>query len=197
MRHKRSLQPEYFEGIFAGSIDPWEFETSAYEKAKHDHTIAVLSGARYQRGLEIGCATGVLTTRLGTLCDTLLAIDVSSSALTQAQARCADQTHIGFQQMNFPTSTPTEAAFDLIVISEVAYYWDDRDLALAGRWLGRNLAPGGSLLLVHFTGETDYPQTADGAVEGLRQALGDRVEEADTTHCPGYRLDLWRRRPWA
>jgi len=197
MRHKRSLQPEYFERIFAGSIDPWEFETSAYEQAKHNHTIAVLSGTRYRRGLEIGCATGVLTNRLGTLCETLLAIDVSPSALTQAQNRCADQHHIGFQQMNFPASTPAEAAFDLIVISEVAYYWDDRDLTLAGRWLGRNLAAGGSLLLVHFTGETDYPQTADGAVEGLRQVLADSVEEADTKRRPSYRLDLWRRRPWA
>ena len=41
--------------------DPWEFETSEYEAAKYDATIAALEGRRYATGLEIGCSIGVLT----------------------------------------------------------------------------------------------------------------------------------------
>ena len=83
--------------------------------------------------------------------------------------------------------------FDLAVLSEVGYYLS-RD-ALAD-WAGRLAAavePGGHLALVHWTGETDYPLTADdvhalflGRAGDWRPVRGER---------PGaYRLDVLERR---
>lgn len=195
MRASKSLPPEYFERMFAGTPDPWAFETSSYEKAKYDHTLKALGERRYGRALEIGCANGVLTDRLARHCDGLLAIDVSKTALAAARARCGGQDHVQFACMHFPEDAPTGAPFDLILLSEVAYYWDDADLALAARRLVDLLAPGGDLLLVHWTGDTDYPQSGDDAVEALQGAMGSDVETAREERRPKYRLDLWRRRP--
>ncbi|MET3891941.1 SAM-dependent methyltransferase [Bosea sp. OAE506] len=195
MRPPRSLPPAYFEGMFKGTPDPWGFETSRYEQNKYDHSIAALSGRRYGQAFEIGCANGVLTQRLAHHCDDLLAVDVSETALASARARCAGQHNVRFACMNFPGDTPTGASFDLIMLSEVAYYWDDADLAHAARELVALLAFGGDLLLVHWTGATDYPQSGDGAVEALRRSMASAVETVIDERRPEYRLDLWRRRP--
>lgn len=76
----------------------------------------------------------------------------------------------------------------------MAYYWDDADLRRAADWMGKALAPGGDIVLVHWTGETDYPQTGDGAVQALRAAFGETIETVSTRREPEYRLDLWRMR---
>ena len=185
-----SVPPVYFEEMFAGNPDPWQFETSPYEHEKYDTSIGALAGRPYRRAFEVGCANGVLTERLALICDTLLSIDVSSSALASARTRNSQTAHVKFQEMVFPGQTPN-GSFDLIVLSEVVYYWSSGDIATAAAWISQRLEAGGDLLLVHWIGETDYPQTGDGAVEQLQQGLptmkiirADRYEK--------YRLDLWR-----
>ena len=185
-----SVPPVYFEEMFAGNPDPWQFETSPYEHEKYDTSIGALAGRPYRRAFEVGCANGVLTERLALICDTLLSIDVSSSALASARTRNSQTAHVKFQETVFPGQTPN-GWFDLIVLSEVVYYWSSGDIATAAAWISQRLKAGGDLLLVHWIGETDYPQTGDGAVEQLQQGLptmkiirADRYEK--------YRLDLWR-----
>jgi predicted TPR repeat methyltransferase len=191
---KRSLPADYFERMYAETADPWGFETSVYEAKKYDRTIAALGDRRYGEALEIGCANGVLTRRLAAHAEKLLAIDASATALGRARERCVDLSSVRMELMTFPTEAPTDATYDLVVMSEVAYYWDVDDLTLAAKWLRGQLAPGGDLLLVHWTGETDYPQTADDAVGGLRVAFDGGPEIAVSNRTADYRLDLWRRR---
>jgi predicted TPR repeat methyltransferase len=187
---RASVPPVYFEEMFASNPDPWQFETSPYESEKYATSIGALAGRRYHRAFEVGCANGVLTERLASICETLLSIDVSSSALATARTRNEQTAHVEFQELMFPGQTP-DGSFDLIVLSEVVYYWSSADIAAAAAWISQRLEPGGDLLLVHWIGETDYPQTGDGAVDRLRQGLptikiicADRYEK--------YRLDLWR-----
>jgi cyclopropane fatty-acyl-phospholipid synthase-like methyltransferase len=193
-RRNHSIEAGYFEGLYRAEADPWGFATSAYEQAKYDATLAALGTERSHRALEVGCAIGVLTTRLATVCDQLLAVEVSETALEAARSRCAALTNVALQRMSLPAEAP-EGQFDLIVLSEVAYYWDDADLARMGDLLRRRTQPGGRVLLVHWTGETDYPQTADAAVERLRQEVGPGVSVALADRTPDYRLDLWRFYP--
>lgn len=192
MRPDRSLPPSYFEAMFQGDPDPWGLESRTYEAEKFDASIAALGGRTYARAFEVGCAGGSLTRSLAPHCSQLLAIDVSETALDRARRKCVDQPQVRFERMVFPQSTPDIADVDLIVLSEVAYYWDDADLARAGMWMRDALGPGGDVLLVHWTGETDYPQTGDGAVEALRGVLGDCVETVVNHRESAYRLDLWR-----
>lgn len=185
-----SLPATYFDGIFAQDDDPWSLANSAYEAAKFDHTIAVLADRHYATALEIGCAHGVLTQRLAPLCSDLLAIDIAAKAIDQARARCRDFPQVRFARVGFPGETPESAALDLVLLSEVVYYWSDADIGVAAQWLKARVKPGGRILLVHYTGETDYPQTGDQAVTKLHAALGDAICVERAERKDKYRLDL-------
>lgn len=191
MRRERSIDPAYFEALYKDHGDPWHFETSAYEAAKYDATLAALPNERFASALEVGCANGVLTTRLGQRCDALLAVDVSDTALAAARARCADQPNVRVERRRLPAEAPA-GAFDLVLLSEVVYYWDSADIGLLADYLRTVVLPGGHILLVHWIGETDYPKSGDDAVVELQVALGEVVSVIRSDRYDAYRLDLWR-----
>ena len=193
MRKTKSLEPGYFEGLYAADPDPWNFETSDYERGKYDATLAALGEEPAVRALEVGCSIGVLTERLAGLCDHLLAVDGSAKALDRARQRCAKLDNIEFQRLQVPRD-PIPGRHDLIVLSEVAYYWDDGDMSRAADAFRAARVANGRLLLVHWLGETDYPKTADQAVEGLKTLLGEAIRVEVAHRNAEYRLDLWR---WA
>jgi SAM-dependent methyltransferase len=194
MSNDHSLDAGYFDGIFAQDDDPWSLASSPYEAAKFARTIAVLADRRYASALEVGCAQGVLTRRLAPLCDDLLAIDIAAKAIDYARIRCRDLPMVRFQRIAFPAEAPPVTAPDLIVLSEVVYYWSNADIGAAAQWLRSRVAIGGRIVLVHWTGETDYPQTGDGAVAKLFDALDGTVEVEREERSDRYRLDLWARR---
>lgn len=158
-----SLPPEYFDRKYAEKLDYWEFETSPYEAAKYEASLAALPQAQYRRAFEIGCSIGVLTEKLAARCAELLAVDVAEAALAVARQRCAALPHVTVQRLQFPREQPADGApFELIVVSEVGYYWSREELAQARDWMSTHLAPSGTLLLVHYTPTaTDYPLTGD------------------------------------
>lgn len=189
----QSLDASYFDGIFSGDDDPWGLASSAYEAGKFDRTIAALADRRYARALEVGCAHGVLTQRLLPLCDKLHAIDISAVALTKAHGRLGDLPGLILERLAFPREVPQERGFDLVLLSEVAYYWDTADLALCCQWLYGAMKPAGRLLLVHWIGETDYPQSGDGVVTILWERLREHFVAVKAERHERFRLDLWER----
>lgn len=191
-RHRSTMEPGYFERMFRGTSDPWNLETSPYEQAKFEDSIAALRDRTYATGFEVGCARGVLTSKLSASCKALLCIDVSETALSAARQRMAHVDHVAFEQMAFPRNGPA-GQFELVVLSEVAYYWDDSDIGRAADWLEAHMLVGGDLLLVHFTGDTDYPQSGDDAVAKLFAPLARSMTVVTACRRPRYRLDLWRR----
>jgi len=191
-RRERSIGADWFEDLYAREGDPWAFETSPYERAKYDHTLAALPPGRFARALEVGCANGVLTERLAPRCEALLAVDVSDTALAAARKRLAAVANVTLERRTLPGEAPA-GPFDLVLLSEVVYYWDRDDVARLAAWVRAAVPSGGHLLLVHWTGDTDYPLTGDEAVDGLRDLLGDAVLVEQAERRERYRLDLWRR----
>jgi SAM-dependent methyltransferase len=187
-----SLPPAYFDAVYAADPDPWHFETSAYERAKYAATLAALPRARYRRAFEPGCSIGVLTAQLASRCDALLAVDVNDMTLDRARQRCATLPHVGFARLQLPQETPP-GDFDLIVVSELAYYWSRPDLARAALWMLSALRPGGSLLLVHWTHRVlDYPQTGDEVhAHFLTLAAGGALRHLHGERDADYRLDVF------
>lgn len=187
-----SLPTEYFDDVYAADPDPWKFETSEYERAKYATTMAALPEARYRSGFEIGCSIGVLTEQLSRRCDRLLAVDVSDSALAKARARCVDAPNVDFAAMRVPDELPSRR-FDLIMVSEVAYYWSLPDLARASTWMTDHLEPGGSLVLVHWTPPVaDYPLGGDEVHEHfLELARRGRLRHVNGERHDRYRLDTF------
>jgi len=188
-----STPPTYFDRLYDASDDPWRFETSDYEARKYAATLAALPRPQYSNALEIGCAIGVLTAALAPRCAALLAIDLAERALTRAQARCRAWPQVRFRRMQVPAEYPA-GNFDLVVLSEVGYYWSEGDLALARERIIAGLVPGGHLLLVHWTQPSpDYPLTGDRVHQKFLDRPGNLLRHLDGQRADTYRLDLFIR----
>lgn len=192
MRKTRSLDAAYFEGLYRADPDPWRFQTSDYEARKYAQTLEAIGDGPIGRALEVGCSIGVLTRRLAPRCGRLRATELSPTALAQARTRCADLGEVEFVLAR-TTTDGFDGAFDLILLSEVVYYWDDADLAAVAQAVLESLAPAGRLVLVHWLGETDYPRAADDAVRALWALVGGAFEVGVEARHDAYRLDVWRR----
>ncbi|MET4108771.1 SAM-dependent methyltransferase [Hymenobacter sp. UYP22] len=187
-----TLPPSYFDEVYQANEDPWQFETSPYEREKYAASVAALPRAHYSTAFEIGCSLGVLTEQLAPLCGHLLAVDVAEAPLDRARQRCAHLPQVEFQLLQVPQAFPA-GQFELIVVSEVGYYLSPEDLQLARQRIVQALVPGGHLLLVHWTPPVhDYPLTGDAVHEFFLQEAypfgplaSVHAERHDT-----YRLDL-------
>lgn len=194
MNKAPALTPGYFDALYAHDADPWGFETSAYEDAKYTSTLAALKGRRYADAIEVGCSIGVLTERLAPFCDRLLATDVADAAIDVARRRCTLMPQVRFALSTLPERAPP-GRFDLILLSEVLYYFDDAGIAAVAAAVRQIALPGADVLLVHWLGPTpDYPQTGEQAVTAFEAALGN-FEVRLRQRTPHYRLDLLSLEP--
>jgi SAM-dependent methyltransferase len=188
-----SLPPAYFERVYSESDDPWGFETRPYERDKYQATLNALPRERYASAFEIGCSIGVLTHKLAHRCARLLSVDVSDKALASARDRCRNEPQVNFEQMRVPQRFPDEV-FDLILVSEVGYYWSWDDLATALRQMKAHLRVGGHLLLVHWTPEVDdYPLTGDDVHGFVLSHAAPELHHASGRREACFRLDLFER----
>ena len=188
-----SLDSRYFEDIYARTIDPWGFRTSPYERGKYEATLGILPRPRYRSALEVGCSIGVFTALLADRCGAVLALDTSPSALGEARAANADRPGVAFREATLPRDFP-EGRYDLIVLSEVLYYFGAADRAAVAAWTKAALAADGVVLLVHWLGETpDYPFTGEGAVEAFLTAAGPELTTDRRWRRDLYRMDRRRR----
>jgi predicted TPR repeat methyltransferase len=186
---KGRLGREYFEGLYAESNDPWNFETSDYERNKYRRTLEVLDERRCGRALEAGASIGVFTEMLAGRCDELLAVDVSERAVAAARERLSDRKHVMVERRTLPEEMPG-GPFDLIVASEILYYYMRDEMLATLRSFERELARGGVLLAVHWRRETKtYPLQGDEVHELLLEHT--RLHNIKGIYEPDYRLDLF------
>ncbi len=173
-----SLPPSYFDEVYAAGDDPWGFTSRWYEQRKYALTLAALPEERYASGLEIGCSIGVLTADLAGRCKRLVAVDPSAAALAQARTRVP--AGVVLQQAAVPAGWPA-GSYDLVVLSEVAYYLDSSALEVLLALVERDLAPGGTVVACHWRHPVaDYPLTGDQVHEALsRWPRLSRIEEED------------------
>ena len=156
----------YFNELYKSSDDPWHLREGWYERRKRSHTLALLPRPRYHTACEPGCANGELTAALATRCDALLAADLHETAVRVARERVAGMQQVRVEQRTVPHEWPTEAGpFDLIVISEFAYYLDASDLETLAARIAASLTPDGTLLACHW-----------------RRPFAEALESADAAH---------------
>jgi len=183
-----------FEHAYARADDPWDYESSPYERAKYAATLAALPRAHYGAALELGCSIGVLTAALTARCDTVLAVDFAENALVRARARYATLPGVVFRRMTLPHEYPT-GQFDLTLLSEVGYYLSRDDLRTAIPRICEGLVGGGQLLLVHWTPLIDdAPLTGDEVHEEFLHHNGGLLDHLRGERAETYRLDLFARR---
>jgi hypothetical protein len=186
-----STDRAYFEEMYRDVDDPWKFETSLYEQRKYAITVASLPRFRYRSAYEPGCSIGVLTELLANRCDRLLSSDIIPSALQRAETRLRRKSHVWLEERSIPMQWPS-GPFDLVVLSEIAYYFDATDLGRIMTCAMESTVRGAHVVGVHWRGETNYPLIGDEAHEiiartpGLVTVVHHREEE--------FVLDVWERR---
>src|SRR3984885_2294848 len=188
----QTLRPEYFDALYRADPDPWKFAASPYERDKYTLTLDAMPKPRYRSALEVGCSIGVLTRSLASRCHTLIAIDAAQTPLLEARRRCADLPGVRFEHMFAPDQWP-DGAFELILLSEVVYYLSRDDVGRLAAKVTNSLAKGGSVIMVHWTGLTNYPLSGDEAAALFIERIGPMcvVERAD--RYAEFRLDVLSR----
>lgn len=149
MTEETKINKAYFDGMYENSTDPWNFAGSDYELDKYQQTILALGGKYFANALEIGCSIGILTEKIADHCSFLLGVDISEKPIAIARERLKDRNGIQFGIFDIPREYP-EGKYDLIMLSEVAYYLSKEDLELSRELIFDSLNSGGTLCLVNW-----------------------------------------------
>ncbi|MGL5825964.1 MAG: SAM-dependent methyltransferase [Nocardioides sp.] len=173
-----TLSQGHFDNLYAQSADPWNLATAWYERRKYAITVASLPRERYRSAYEPGCSIGELTRLLAPRCDRLLAVDFSPAAVAQAQTVVRHLSHVRVERAAVPENLP-DATYDLIVLSEILYYFAEDDLRKAIAGLVKRLEPDGDLVAVHHRA-SDRCYGYDGF--NVHQALTQRAELVSMIH---------------
>jgi protein-L-isoaspartate O-methyltransferase len=186
-----STDRSYFVEMYRDEADPWGFSSREYERRKYALTIASLPRPRYGSAFEPGCSIGVLTELLAARCDDLLATDVVPGTVEQARKRLERFKNVTVELRAIPEDWPA-VAFDLVILSEIAYYFDEADLSRILALVAQSTEEGAHLVAVHWRGVTDYPLPGDrvheiiGAAPGFVQLVRHVEDE--------FLLGVWERR---
>jgi predicted TPR repeat methyltransferase len=138
--------------------DPWDIESSVYERDRCVQLLKMLEGRRYARVLEIGCGAGYLTRLLATHADHIVALDISQPAIERARALGAGQADIDFRVANIMDYNPqVDGPWDLIVFSDTMCYlgwlYPFFDVAWLAVQLFEATCSSGRLLLANSIGQ--------------------------------------------
>lgn len=180
-----------FDSIYARSDDPWSYETSAYEASKYRATIAALPDRPIRSALEMGCSIGVFTSMLAERCERVVAADFSPLAVERARARLGSRANVVLEQRDLRGSLP-DGPFDLVVCSEVLYYWQRADVESVLDAVEARLDADGAVVAVNWRGDDPEAPMRSDDVEAIIDSR-DGLRRVHSELADGYRLGRWER----
>ncbi|WP_159500505.1 PIG-L family deacetylase [Microbacterium sp. 18062] len=149
-----------FDAFHARHEDPWGLESRWYERRKRALLLAALPREVFRRALELGCASGATTRVLAERAASVVAVDASEVALRRARDRGVPGGAV-FERHELPEDWP-HGTFDLVVLSELGYYWTPGKLALALERIDGSASADAVLVLCHWRHPIEgAPQTGD------------------------------------
>lgn len=195
---------EYFDRIYDGDDDPWDFAGSPYERRKYEMTVAALPARSYDRAFEPGCSVGELTVLLARRCRQVVAVDRAPRAVELARrtvdrAGVADRVRLRVQDLREALDAESAGSYDLVVLSEILYYMPPRQAADLAESAVSLLAPGGTLVLVHWRGSSpDHACTGDEVHAAVTARSGGDGRDwgmtvRTTVRDRGFLLEVWER----
>jgi len=188
----------HFEALYAADEDPWSVRAAWYERRKRTVLLASLGKERYRQVFEPGCGNGEMSAALAARCERLLACDGAASAVAAARRRLQDVAPdvapeaVRIEQRSLPAQWPGERGYDLVLISELAYYFDAaalEDLLVRAHAM---LDAGGELALCHYLHDFDDRVSATAqahAVAGRLPGMRRTVHHLDQD----FLLEIWQK----
>ncbi|ALM86278.1 class I SAM-dependent methyltransferase [Bordetella sp. N] len=193
-----AVDTSYFERLYAEADDPWGVSRHWYEARKRAMLLASLPSARFGRVFEPGCASGVLTQALAQRADHVHATDLSAQAVAAARRHLAAAgiDNVTVARAALPEDWPAVAdtPFDLIVLSELGYYFDLAAWERVAARAAASLAPCGAIVACHWLHPFAQRRLDTYVVHGAiaRQAgLFPLVDHAEHD----FLLQVWSREP--
>ena len=191
MTSKDKSSPEFFDAKYRADADPWNFASSPYELQRYDAIFVALAHRRYRLAVEPGCSIGVLTRRLASICDAVEASDFSPTAAAKAREYCTDLENVWVLCRSLAEISSLEEV-DLLVLSEVGYYFDFDHWRTQSHRLITQLPSGATVLGCHWLGNSaDHCISGDEVHAVLDSSPLLRLEHSKR-HLK-FRLDRWLR----
>jgi SAM-dependent methyltransferase len=188
----RESPAEVFEALYRAHPDPWRFASSTYEQGRYAALLQALAHAHYEYAFEPGCSIGEFTALLAPRCTRLLATDVSATAVNTARERCRALPQVEIRQADLQIEDAPDARFDLIVLSEVGYYFPSHQLAQIAIGLAHQLLPGGEFLAAHWLGHSADHMLHGDAVHATLIECMPLAERRAERHAQ-FRINSWIR----
>lgn len=196
-RQHKTVQGDHFDALYTNKPDPWDYQTSPFEARKRAKTIEALGERTFQAGLELGCSIGVLTTNLAPHCETLVGVDGSPLACDLARVRLADYLNVEIVQARFPDDLETLTALgerDLIVLSEILYFFSTDDIAALASYVCATLSQDGLCVVVNFDGETQAGFSGVEANQLFAQLSHGTLEQTSLKTYEGFQVVTYQQR---
>ncbi|CAB3845274.1 MULTISPECIES: SAM-dependent methyltransferase [Achromobacter] len=188
----------HFEALYRACDDPWNVRGAWYERRKRALLLASLGRAHYDHALEAGCGSGAMTLALASRCHRVTAVDLAATAIDRCRQlmQAGHMAGVETLALRLPDAWPAipPGGFDLMVVSEMAYYLDDDALT---RFLARtsaSLRPGAELIACHWRGQFDDRRQQTDALHGAFAALPG-ARPLFSHQEPAFRLDAWTLHP--
>jgi predicted TPR repeat methyltransferase len=192
MLNEHKTSAEFFESLYSATADPWNFSGSSYELGRYEQIVGSLQGKRFHKAFEPGCSVGVLTEKLAPFCNELFAMDLSATAISRAAARCGHLPNVHLGVGSLQTEMPNHV-FDLIVFSEIGYYFSESVLQNILRRLMEHMRKGGTLVGVHWLGHSpDHVLSGDQVHEVIDGQ--HELTQSFSKRFMGYRMNHWIKR---
>ncbi|WP_087724502.1 class I SAM-dependent methyltransferase [Pandoraea sp. PE-S2T-3] len=185
-----------FESMYRDDLDPWSAGISWYERRKRTMLMASLPHEGYHHALELGCGTGHATRLLALRCATVRAVDISPTAIAECSRVLAQDgtSNVQLEGLCLPDAWPsmTDESVDLVIVSELSYYFSDKDLETFVTRCLQSLAIDGDWVMCHCkTIFHDRQQTTEQIRRSMERLVG--IERIVTHDDAGFGLDVWRK----
>lgn len=179
----------YFEDLYRHNNDPWGYDFHWYEARKRQICLSLLTKPRYPKVLEVGCSNGHLSFHLAQRAEELVCIDVSERAVQLASARLQEFEHVVVENRKIPEDYSIQK-FDLILISEMAYYLSADELHQFIEKLKHSLNDDGEILCCHWRHEIqDFELNAEQVHQAFQQHFP--FHHYLSLNDPDFMIDLW------
>ncbi|KJH64819.1 methyltransferase [Acinetobacter calcoaceticus] len=179
----------YFEDLYRHNSDPWGYDSHWYEARKRQICLALLTKPRYPKVLEVGCSNGHLSIHLAQRAEQLWCIDVSECAVQLASERLQEFEHVVVENRKIPEDYSIQK-FDLILISEMAYYLSANELHQFIEMLKHSLNDDGEILCCHWRHEIqDFELNAEQVHQAFQQHFP--FHHYLSLNDPDFMIDVW------